>query len=527
MALLHSFFLSAGECVSGSMVLAVAMSIASYFLIPMVFGGRHKNWKNAPPGPVGWPILGSLPHLSNRLHEDFFHMAKIYGPLFSLNLGIKPAIVVSSPEMAAQVLKEREGMFSSRTITETIRVISYDAHSIIFSPYGPRWKVLRRILITELLSPKAFEQFEPLRTSQVHGLLKYLYLVSKSNTQVNIAEYAFTALANLVSNFVCSKDLFDNSMPEGRKMKERFWELIKVIGTPNFSDLIPIVKPFDPQGLKRKINKIFGQLDAFYEKLIEERLAEKGKAQLDGTIPYKRKMDMLDVLLSYESNDKENGLDRLPKSIVKGMLSEMFIAGTETTSSTVEWGMAEILRKPSVLKKLLLELDQVVGKDRFVVESDIPKLAYLQAVVKEVFRLHPGVPLIIPRRTNEACEVAGYHIPKHCIVYVNVWGMARDPNVWEDPLEFKPERFIGSSVDVKGQDFNLLPFGTGRRSCVGWPLAHRMVHYYLAALLHAFQWESPPDVLNDLGERVGLTIQKGKSLLSTPKPRLPASVYER
>lgn len=205
----------------------------------------------------------------------------------------------------------------------------------------------------------------------------------------------------------------------------------------------------------------------------------------------------------------------------------MFIAGTETTSSTVEWGMAEILRKPSVLKKLLLELDQVVGKDRFVVESDIPKLTYLQAVVKEVFRLHPGVPLIIPRRTNEACEVAGYHIPKHCIVYVNVWGMARDPNVWEDPLEFKPERFIGSSVDVKGQDFNLLPFGTGRRSCVGWPLAHRMVHYYLAALIHAFQWESPSDILNDLGERVGLTIQKGKSLLSTLKPRLPASVYER
>lgn len=152
-------------------------------------------------------------------------------------------------------------------------------------------------------------------------MLKYLYLVSKSNTQVNIAEYAFTALANLVSNFVCSKDLFDNSMPEGRQMKERFWELIKVIGTPNFSDLIPIVKPFDPQGLKRKINKIFGQLDAFYEKLIEERFAEKGKAQLDGTIPYKRKMDMLDVLLSYESNDKQNGLDSLPKSIVKGMLS--------------------------------------------------------------------------------------------------------------------------------------------------------------------------------------------------------------
>ncbi|KAK8499328.1 hypothetical protein V6N12_036976 [Hibiscus sabdariffa] len=525
MDFLHSFISSFGDYFSGTIILTLTMSIASYFLIPQLFRDRSKNWENAPPGPVGWPILGSLPHLSNCHHEDFFHLAKIYGPLFSLNLGLKPAIVVSSPEMAAKVLKEKEGKFSSRTITETIRAISYDAHSIIFSPYGNRWKALRRILITELLSPKAFEQFEPLRTTQVHGLLKYLYVISKSNAQVNIAECAFTALANLVSNFVCSKNLFDNSKPEGKLMKERFWELIKMVGTPNFADLIPILKPLDPQGLKRRANKVFGKLDAFYDKLIAERIAEKKISQLENT-PYK-KMDMLEVLLSYESNDKEHGLEKFSRSIIKGTLSEMFIAGSETTSSTVEWGMAEVLRNPKVHKKLVQELDQVIGKNRFMVESDIPNLPYLQAVVKEVFRLHPSVPLIVPRRTDEACEVAGYQIPKHCIVYVNVWGMARNPKVWEDPLEFKPERFIGSKVDVKGQDFNLLPFGTGRRSCVGWRLAHRMVHYYLAALLHAFEWESPPEILNDVGERVGLTIQKGKSLLSTPKARLPASVYER
>ncbi|XVE78838.1 hypothetical protein DITRI_Ditri14bG0010300 [Diplodiscus trichospermus] len=509
---------------SGTMILAITMSIAFYYLIPRLFGRHRKNWKNAPPGPAGWPILGSLPQLGPCLHEDFFHLAKIYGPLFSIKMGIKPAIVVSSPEMASEVLKEKEGMFSSRTITEASRVISYDAHSIVFSPYGPRWKALRRILITELLSPKAFEQFEPLRTTQVHGLLKYMYLLSKSNTQVNIAESAFTALANLVSNFLCSKSLFDNSKPEGGKMKEMFWVLIKVIGTPNFSDLIPIFKPLDPQSLRRKASKVFKQLDALYEKLIEERLAEKGKSQFE--ITKNEKMDLLDVLLSYRGNDKENGLDRFSRDVIKGMLSEMFIAGTETTSSTVEWGMTEILRKPCVLKKLQLELDQIVGKNRFVVESDIPNLPYLQAIVKEVFRLHPGVPLIIPRRTNEACEVAGYHIPKHCIVYVNVWGMGRDPKVWENPLEFKPERFIGSSIDVKGKDFNLLPFGTGRRSCVGWPLAHRMVHYYLAALFHAFDWDSPPEILSDMSERSGITIQKDKSLLALPKPRLQASVYE-
>ncbi|KAE8656672.1 CYP706 protein [Hibiscus syriacus] len=160
--------------------------------------------------------------------------------------------------------------------------------------------------------------------SMVHGVLKYLYLSSKSNSQVNIAEYAFTALANLVSNFVCSKNLFDNSKPEGREMKERFWELIKMIGTPNLSDLIPIFKPLDPQGLKRKTSKVFSQLDAFYDKLIAERIAEKEKAQVQGT-PCKQKMDMLGILLSYESNDKEHGLENFSRSIVKGMLPKCLL----------------------------------------------------------------------------------------------------------------------------------------------------------------------------------------------------------
>ncbi|KAI9191399.1 hypothetical protein LWI28_008037 [Acer negundo] len=507
-----------------SMIIVVFISIASYFIIPVILGGRRENWKNAPPGPVGWPILGSLPHLSHRLHEDFFNLAKVYGPLFSLNLGVKPAIVVSSPEMAHEVLKLKEGSFSSRTITEAIRVISYDAMSIVFSPYGARWKVLRRILITELLSPKAFESFQPLRRQQVHKLLKQLYTISKSNTQVNIAESAFAALANLVSNIVVSKSLFDSTNREGGELKETFWEMIKVLGIPNSADLIPILKPFDPQRLKSRVVKIFKRLDAFYEKLIEERQKEReNKSYKPNNISGKK--DLLDVLLDFKSDDTQNNLDKLHRNIIKGMLSEMFIAGTETTSSTVEWGMTEILRNPDVYKKLVSELDQTIGKNRFFEENDIPNLPYLQATVKEVFRFHPGVPLIIPRRTNDKCEVAGYQVPKHCIVYVNVWGMARDGRVWEDPYEFKPERFIGSSVDVKGQDFNLLPFGTGRRSCVGWPLAHRMVHFYLAAMLHAFEWECPAEILHHVKERVGLTLQKDKSLLGTPKPRLADSIY--
>lgn len=133
--------------------------------------------------------------------------------------------------------------------------------------------------------------------------------------------------------------------------------------------------------------------------------------------------------------------------------------------------------------------------------------------------------MTFPHSTNEACEVSGYHIPKGCIVLVNGWGMARDPSVWEDPCEFKPERFLGSSIDVKGHDFNLIPFGSGKRSCIGLPLVHRMGHFYLAALVHAFEWEFPADILDIVEERMGLAIQKGKTLTGIPKPRLSDSAY--
>ncbi|CAB4289047.1 unnamed protein product [Prunus armeniaca] len=481
-------------------IIALATSIGAYFIIHFQ---DSKNWKDSPPGPVGWPILGSLPHfLNNRLHEDLFHLSRIHGPLFSLKLGLKPVVVISSPEMACKTLKQQEAVFSSRTVTEAIRVITYDTASIVYAPMdSARWRVIRKILMEKLFSAKAFEAFEPIRKQQVHGLLKELYSTSMSRNSVNIAEWAFVASGNIVSNTVCSKNLFENTKKEGRELKHTFWQLMQILGSVNVADLIPVLKPFDPQGLKRRILKIFWRLDAFM-KISSRR----------------------DVLLDYRS-DRDDELKSLSRKNIKGMLAEMFVAGTETTSSTFEWGMTEILRKPDAYKKIVMELDQVVGKDRFVEESDISNLPYLQAAVKEVFRLHPAVPLLVPRSTNEACEVSGYHIPKGCIVLVNVWGMARDPSVWEDPCEFKPERFLGSSIDVKGHDFNLIPFGSGKRSCIGLPLGHRMVHFYLAALLHAFEWECPAEIVDNVEERVGLTIRKGKPLIGIPKPRLSNSVY--
>lgn len=208
----------------------------------------------------------------------------------------------------------------------------------------------------------------------------------------------------------------------------------------------------------------------------------------------------------------------------------MFVAGTDTTSATVEWAMAELIRKPTLLKKAQAELDEVVGREKRMEESDIAKLPYLQAVVKEVLRLHPAAPLIIPRRADNSVEIGGYVVPENTQVFVNIWGIGRDPNVWKEPLKFKPERFLDCNTDYRGQDFELIPFGAGRRICLGLPLAHRMVHFVLGSLLHAFNWCIPmvnkdEDFGVDMSEMFGITLQKAVPLIAVPTPRLPIKLY--
>lgn len=383
--------------------------------------------------------------------------------------------------------------------------------------------MLRRILTTELFSSRAIDLFLPARKQQVHGLLIDLYSASQTKTPVNLAESTFIASANLVSNLICSKSLFDKTKKEGRELKEMAREALEVVGEPNIADLIPVLKVFDPQGLKRRLMKTAKKFDEFFDKLIDERLEERRKGV---KINDNGRMDMLDVFLDYRSQKKDDELKEFSRVDIKGMLADMFIAGTDTTSSTVEWGMTEILKNSAIHTKLTTELDQVVGRHRLVEESDIPNLPYLQSTVKELFRVHPAVPLLIPRRNDQDCHISGFHIPKHTILLVNVWGMGQDPNIWADPMEFRPERFEGSDIDVKGQDFELLPFGSGRRVCVGMPLGHRMVHYTLASLLQAFEWEVEREMVEDVREKVGITLQKKRSLVGIPKPRLPDFVYK-
>lgn len=196
------------------------------------------------------------------------------------------------------------------------------------------------------------------------------------------------------------------------------------------------------------------------------------------------------------------------------------MAGAETSSSSTEWALTELLRSPENMIKVKAELAKVIGPNRKFEESDVDNLHYLQAVVKETLRLHPPVPLLIPRKATQDTEFMGYRIPKNTQVLVNAWAIGRDPQCWDDPLSFKPERFLGSNVDYKGQHHELIPFGSGRRMCAGIPLAHKMLHLLLGSLLHEFDWELDSQVspeTMDMKDRIGITVRKFEPLQVIPK----------
>eukprot|EP01018_Ginkgo_biloba_P008355 Gb_11069 [translate_table: standard] len=483
---------------------------------------KVSNRSRLPPGPPGLPIIGNLHQLGDKPHQSLFHLAHKYGPLMSLQLGSKTTVVVSSPSMAREVLKNNDQSFSSRSITTAAKTFAYEGTSLVWSPYGPRWRLLRKICNTELFSTKRLDNLQHLRREEVFRTINSIFHDSRNGKIVNIGATAFLISLGLVGKMVCSKNVFQPGSKEAVEFKDMVWEVLKLAGTPNLSDFFPFLRPFDLQGLNHKMIRLAQRFDHMFDKIIEERLAGRGDMHNNGD----EVKDFLQVLLDlrYDPGTQFSLED------IKGMLMDMFVAGTDTTSATVEWAMAELLRKPDLIKRAQAELDEVVGHERRMEESDIAELPYLRAVVKEVLRLHPAAPLIIPRSSDNSCEIDGYVVPENTQVFVNVWGIGRDPSVWRQPLDFIPDRFLECNIDYRGQDFELIPFGAGRRICIGLPLAHRMVHLVLGSLLHSFNWSIPKshkdqDGTIDMSEVFGITLQKGVPLIAVPTPRLPESFY--
>ncbi|KAK1423393.1 hypothetical protein QVD17_18695 [Tagetes erecta] len=490
------------------LILIVVLVLLSYILIRAtfaVFGFGEP--KNLPPGPTRLPIIGNLHLLGNQPNRSLAKLAETHGPIMSLKLGHITTIVISSSTAAKEVLQKQDLAFSARHIPDAVTARNHAQHAVVWLPVGTEWRIFRRILNTNIFSNNSLEAKQHLRSQKVEELIAYCRKASLSNDYVDIGRAAFRTSLNLLSNTLFSKDLVDPNEDSGKEFKDVIENITEDAAKPNVVDFFPVLKKIDPQGIRRKMDRHFGKVLEIFDELIQERLR-------NGT---SNEGDVLDVCLKFiqENTNDFNQTD------MKSLFLDLFAAGTDTTSNTLEWTMAEILRNPHTMIKAKEELNEVIGKGKIVKEEDVLRLPYLSCIVKETLRLHPPVPLLLSRKVIKQVNLNGYTIPENSQVFVNAWAIGRDPAVWSDSLMFKPERFLDSGLDVRGGDFNLIPFGAGRRICPGLPLAIRMIPMMLGSLLNNFDWKLDPKIQQeglDMSEKLGLTLSMANPLCVAPVP---------
>ncbi|KAF6168576.1 hypothetical protein GIB67_005188 [Kingdonia uniflora] len=470
-----------------------------------------------PPGPRGLPLLGSLPFADPELHSYFQRLTSTYGPIFKLKMGAKLMVVLGSPETAKEVLKDNDSIFAYRAPIISSLIISYGQSNIVSSPYGPQWRMLRTVFAQEVVGKMKLGVICDLRRQDVRQTVMDVY--SKVGTPINIREQMFLTMLNMLTSMLWGGTLKGEERKNiGREFKQVVEEIIKLLGILNISDFLPILARFDIQGIEHQTKRVALWLDRIFESTINKRI-ELDRGVGDGEHDQQETHDFLEVLLHLK--DREDPKTPFTITHLKALFSDIVVAGTDTTSTTFEWAMTEMMNNPKIMKKVQDELEKVVGRNNFVEEADLPQLHYLNAVVKETLRLHPAVPLLIPRCPSESCIVGGYTIPKGAQVLVNAWAIQRDPEVWENPLKFEPERFLRgtSKWDFKGNDFRYIPFGSGRRICAGIGVVERMLPHVLASFVHLFEWHLPEGVDLDLLEKFGIVLKKNTPLIVIPVPR--------
>ncbi|GJU33523.1 cytochrome P450 [Tanacetum coccineum] len=479
--------------------------------------------QSLPPGPHSLPIVGYLPFLKPELHKQFTNLAHTYGPIFKIYLGSKLHIVINTPELAKVVVRDQDVVFSNRDQTVAASVISYGGQDLVISNNNSNWRNLRKIFVHEVLSNKNLEACRCFRRDEVRKTIKNIF--SKIGTKINISEIAFLTEANVITSMVWENTYVKgtNDSDFGAELQMVSAKVAEIFGQPNLSDFFPSLAWIDLQGIKREMLRQRNKLDTIFTRIIEDRSKSNPKTSQDG-FGDNTKKDFLQVLLDLKNQKDPASLNLIQ---IKALLTDILLAGTETTATLIEWTMAEIIKNHMVMKRIQEELEEIVGLSNIVEESHIPKLRYLDATIRETFRLHPILPFLLPRSPSQDCTVGGYTIPKGCTVFLNVWSIHRDPRYWDNPLDFKPERFLTfeetNKWDYSGNNLNFFPFGSGRRTCAGFPLAEKMQMFILASLLHSFDWSLPNGEEHDLSERFGVTLKKRKPLVAIPSIRLSDS----
>ncbi|XP_049390197.1 cytochrome P450 71AU50-like [Solanum stenotomum] len=482
----------------------------------------HEIWRNnkrkkLPPSPKEIPILGHLHHLLGKNpHQDLNILAKKYGPIMYLRLGFVDNIIVSSPQVAEQFLKTYDQNFASRPPHEASKYISYDQNNLTFGTYGPYWRNMRKLCTLELLSTLKINSFQSMRREELNLLIETLKKKSHEKIVVDLSEIVTRLSVDISCRMIFGKKYKDDQEFGGKGFKSVVNEGLQLAAAPNLGDFFPFLGKLDLQGLTKRMKAASKVFDNFLEKIIDEHEETDKKGQ------HQNNKDFVDTMLNImKSGETEFQFDR---GHVKAILLDMLIASMDTSATAIDWILSELVRQPNIMKKLQKEFEEKIGMKRMVEELDLEKLEYLNMVIKESLRLHPVAPFLIPHQSIEDSTIDGYFIPKKSRILVNTYAIGRDPHVWPNNSdEFIPERFVGSSIDLRGHDFELLPFGSGRRRCPGLRLGLIMIRLIVAQLVHCFDWELPNGMLPndlDMSEEFGLVTPRAKHLMAIPNYRL-------
>ncbi|PRQ20930.1 putative cytochrome P450 [Rosa chinensis] len=447
-----------------SNIFLLSVLLLTIFIFFSIFRSGEKL--KSPPSPIRLPIIGNLHQLGTLPHRSLHTLSKKYGPLMLMHLGQLPTLVVSSTDMDKEI----------KTIHDS-------------------WRQVRKLCVVELLSLKRVQQFQYAREEEVAELVKKIRKECLSESPIDLSDMLIKTSNNILSSCVIGKRFVEENKNWFGEASRR---LMVQLMSFSVGDFFPSLRWIDNlRGFIARLKATSAELDGFFDQLIEEQKAIKGECEL-------KTRDFVDILLKYGKDDALN-LD-LTQDNLKAILQDMFIRGSDTTSTTLEWLMAELVRNPNVMEKVQQEVRRVEGQKAKLDVDDINQMDYLKCVIKETLRLHPPITLV-HQETTGAVTLGGYYIP----------AKTRDK-----PEEFLPDRFEDNSIDFNGQDFQFFPFGGGRRGCPRQAFALAIVEYMVANLLFWFDWKLPSGNVSveaiDMSEVYGLVVYKKAPLCLVPVP---------
>ncbi|KAE8658848.1 MFP1 attachment factor 1 family protein [Hibiscus syriacus] len=412
---------------------------------------KRKTRRNLPPSPPALPIIGHLHLLKQSAHRTLDQLSQKYGPVLLLQFGSREVLIVSSAPAAEECFTKNDIIFANRPQLLAGKHINYNRNTIGLAPYGDYWRTLRRLTATELFSTSRLAMSAIIRQEEVGFLLKELFLDSaKKSATVELTSKLIEVVFNMILRMIAGKRYYgkDAVDKEAEEFRDIMREVVEMNGGTILNDFLPVLQWVDFQGLERKMKKFSKKLDKFLQSLVEEhRLMRKDYLGSSGASNRGTKTTLIDVML---------------------------IAGTETSSTTIEWAMSLLLNHSEVMYKAWSEIADEVGQDKFLDETDLSKLNYLQSIVSETLRLFPATPLLVPHESSEDCVVCGYNVPRGTMLW---------------------------------------------RACPGAILGRKVVTLVLGSLIQSFEWNRLTEEEIDMREGTGLTMPKAEPLVAVCSPR--------